>query len=57
MVQRGGVDGALCVIARSTSVAMRLAAGRGGRRLFLSYGLPVPQGGSGKLAQALSAVV
>lgn len=33
---------ALCVIAQSTTVALRLAAGRGDRRLFLSYAEQVP---------------
>jgi len=36
------VDRALCVIAQSTTVALRLAAGRGDRRLFLSYAVEVP---------------
>ncbi|WP_459643206.1 ATP-grasp domain-containing protein [Kineococcus sp. NUM-3379] len=33
---------ALCVIAESTAVALRLAAGRADRRLFLSWGVQVP---------------
>ncbi|MFB9376231.1 ATP-grasp domain-containing protein [Kineococcus gynurae] len=33
---------ALCVIAQASTVAMRLAPGRGGRRLFLSYADQVP---------------
>ncbi|PPK92287.1 uncharacterized protein DUF4343 [Kineococcus xinjiangensis] len=36
------MDRALCVIARSSAVAMRLAPGRGDRRLFLSYSVEVP---------------
>ncbi|MEZ0493282.1 ATP-grasp domain-containing protein [Kineococcus sp. TBRC 1896] len=36
---------ALCVIAESTTVAVRLAPGRGGRRLFLSYAGQVPAAG------------
>lgn len=33
---------AVCVIARAASVAVRLAPGRGDRRLFLSYAVEVP---------------
>lgn len=36
------VNSALCVIAQSTTVAMRLAPGRQDRRLLLSYGVEVP---------------
>ncbi|WP_345711714.1 ATP-grasp domain-containing protein [Kineococcus glutinatus] len=36
------MDRALCVIARSSTVAMRLAPGRGDRRLLLSYSVQVP---------------
>lgn len=38
----GSVDRALCVIAQSTTVALRLAPGRAGRRMFLSYAVEVP---------------
>jgi hypothetical protein len=36
------VSRALCVIAQAATVAMRLAPGRGDRRLFLSYAVEVP---------------
>lgn len=42
VVQRGGVQRALCVIAQSAAVALRLAPGRGDRRVFLSYAEQVP---------------